>query len=194
MIDTLLFKDFNPNHDIFYYLNDINALPFDSTIITPEECDLAFRFKNNNKVMASSITTMLNNNMTPDDILKKISQIESLIYKNKWSLLYTQFIKNTPLDEESSQTQTDNNTENGTIDSNNTNTQKVSAYDSSEPVTNDINTIENSEKTTNTTNHTNVITKTSQATIAKNIELLQDNLIYDIIFEDIRKALFLSIY
>ena len=165
---------------LFSYIDEVNPLPWDK-VVTPEETDNAFMFTNGEKTVTGKVLDMFSES-GEDTTLEKLAKIINTRYHDKWSKLYEGFIADYPLNVVSRETLDDKVTK-----ENNT-TNKVSAYDSEDLTT------DTGIDDTGTTTHTYTKDVVSLDAYNKNIELLQDNLIYDIVLLDVKSLILLSIY
>jgi len=165
---------------IFSYINEVNPLPW-FNVLPPEDLDIAFMFAHGEKTVTGKVLNMFSD-LGEDETLKKLAKIINTIYHDKWSKLYEGFIADYPLNVVSRETLDD------TVTKENNTTNKVSAYDS-EDLTTDTGVDDNG-----TTTHTYTKDTVSLDAYNKNVELLQDNLIYDKIFLDVKNLILLSIY
>lgn len=165
---------------LFSYIDEANPLPWDK-VVTPEETDNAFMFAHGEKTVTGKVLDMFSE-YGEDATLKQLAKVISTRYHDKWSKLYEGFIAEYPLNVVSRETLDD------TVTKENNTTNKVSAYDSDD-LTTDTGVDDNG-----TTTHTYTKDTVSLDAYNKNVELLQDNLIYDIIFLDVKSLILLSIY
>lgn len=165
---------------LFSYINEVNPLPWDK-VVPPEDLDIAFMFAHGEKTVTGKVLDMFSN-LGEDETLKQLAKVISTRYNNKWLKLYEGFSAEYPLNVVSRETLDD------TVNKDNSTTNKVSAYDSEE-LTTDTGIDDNG-----TTTHTYTKDNISLDAYNKNVELLQDNLIYDKIFLDVKNLITLSIY
>lgn len=165
---------------LFSYIDEVNPLPWDK-IVTPEDLDTAFMFANGDKTVIGKVLDMFSEN-GEDETLKQLAKVISTRYHEKWLKLYEGFSAEHPLNLVSRETLDD------TVKKENNTTNKVSAYDS-EDLTTDTGVDDNG-----TTTHTYTKETVSLDAYNKNVELLQDNLIYDKVFLDVKNLVLLSIY
>ena len=165
---------------LFSYIDDVNPLPWDK-VVPPEDLDTAFMFANGEKNVTGKVLNMFSES-GEDTTLKQLAKIINTRYHDKWSKLYGGFIDEYPLNVASREKLDDKVTK-----ENNT-TNKVSAYDS-DTLTTDTGIDDNGNTT-----HTYTKDKISLDAYNKNVELLQDNLIYDKVFVDVKNLILLLIY
>ena len=165
---------------LFSYIDEVNPLPWDK-VVTPEDIDIAFMFANGEKTVTGKVLNMFSD-LGEDETLEKLAKIINTRYYDKWSKLYEGFISDYPLNLVSRETLDD------TVKKENNTTNKVSAYDSDD-LTTDTGVDDNG-----TTTHTYTKDTVSLDAYNKNVETLQDNLIYDKIFLDVKNLILLSIY
>lgn len=160
---------------IFNYLNELKPLPFND-VVTPDQIDFAFTFTSGNMVLSQSTVSMFIK-YGADETLKRTAGVLYALFSKKWGQLYNAFIDELPLNSSQRETLKDNNTLIESVDHN------VSAYDSDDLVK------DNQDSTNNTTNHSYTKDTISMNALESNINILQDNYIYDIIFNDIRSVI-----
>lgn len=165
---------------LFSYIDEVNPLPWDK-VVTPEDIDIAFMFAHGEKTITGKVLEIFND-LGEDATLEKLAKIINTRYHDKWSKLYEGFIADYPLNVVSRETLDD------TVKKENNTTNKVSAYDS-EDLTTDTGVDDNG-----TTTHTYTKDNISLDAYNKNVDLLQDNLIYDNVFVDVKNLILLSIY
>lgn len=184
----------NDGKGIFYYLRANNALPFSEDVASVSECDGAFSYNHGLKNLNANLIDILDRGESPEYVFSTVANVLKLLCSKKWDRLYKEFLIETPLNQkevtntkQNKQTQVTNN-DTITVDN------KVSAFDSSDLVD------DKSEQTTNTNNDNTVNNNETTTTVSsndvywENIERLQDVIIYDIIFTDIKNKLFNHIY
>lgn len=160
------YADYNFNGEtIFTYLETSNILPFSSEIVPHEEIEIAFSFLYGEREVSVKSETLFREK--PQKALETIAKMLGVMFKEKWKLSYSllEFDFSTTSIEK-----TDNVV-----------TEKISSFDSEELL--------NDSETTDTTTRTN----SSTQQYVKNITMLQDRLIHDIIFNDIRNTIFKQI-
>lgn len=165
---------------LFSYIDEVKPLPWDKEV-PPEDLDTAFMFSHGDKTVTGKVLDMFSED-GEDETLKQLAKVISTRYNDKWVKLYEGFSADYPLNLVSRETLDD------TVKKENNTTNKISAYDS-EDLTTDTGVDDNG-----TTTHTYTKENISLDAYNKNIELLQDNLIYDIVFLDVKSLILLSIY
>ena len=168
------------NKGLFSYIDEVNPLPWDK-VVTPEDTDVAFMFSHGDKTVTGKVLDMFSES-GEDATLEQLAKVINTRYHDKWVKLYEGFIADYPLNVVSRETLDD------TVTKENNTTNKVSAYDS-DALTTDTGVDDNG-----TTTHTYTKDKVSLDAYNKNVELLQDNLIYDKVFLDVKNLILLSIY
>lgn len=165
---------------LFKYIDEVSPLPW-SEVVTPYELDSAFMFKNGCKTVSGKVLKMFSD-LGEEETLSSLAKIISNMYANKWGQLFEAFNIDYPVNVESRETSDDVNT--GTNSVKNT----VSAYDSEVLVP------DSGRDGTTEYNHKITKDKISLSAIQKNIELLQDSLLYDIVFTDTKSLILLLVY
>lgn len=165
---------------LFSYIDEVNPLPWDK-VVPPEDLDTAFMFAHGEKTVTGKVLNMFSD-LGEDETLKQLAKVISTRYHDKWAKLYEGFSAEYPLNVVSRETLDD------TVNKENNTTNKVSAYDS-EDLTTDTGVDDNG-----TTTHTYTKDTVSLDAYNKNVELLQDDLIYDNVFLDVKNLILLSIY
>lgn len=160
------YADYNFNGEtIFTYLEKSNILPFSSEIVPNEEIEIAFSFLYGEREVSVKSETLFIEK--PQKALETVAKMLGVMFKEKWKLSYSL------LEFDFSATSIEK--------TDNVVTEKISSFDSEELL--------NDSETTDTTTRTN----SSTQQYVKNITMLQDRLIHDIIFNDIRNTIFKQI-
>lgn len=167
-------------HGIFTAIDKIKPLPF-SQLVSPDEIDLVHLYKYGEHVLNSKVAEQVYET-NPEMVVDNLAHFFVTMYYDKWVKMYNALNIDLPLNISSRETFD----ESTTIDS--TNTENVSAYDSDELVT------DSGSTETNKNNHNYTKDKISYATLERNIHLLQDNLIHDIMFSDVNNNILLLVY
>lgn len=165
---------------LFSYIDEVNPLPWDK-VVTPEDLDTAFMFSHGEKTVIGKVLDMFSD-LGEDETLKQLAKVISTRYHDKWVKLYEGFSAEYSLNLVSRETLDD------TVKKENNTTNKVSAYDSDDLAT------DTGIEDNGTTTHTYTKDTVSLDAYNKNVELLQDTLIYDIVFLDVKNLILLSIY
>lgn len=172
------FKDLTFNDkNIFTYLEEIKAFPFSKEVVSSTEMFQAFVFLNGEREVFSKIEYQFK--VEPETTLNQLAMNMKLVNSKKWELLYD--VMDLDFSSVSSETVKEN------IENDGKNTNNVSSFDSDELVedTNEVNT------NTSTRNYERSVKSVEQ--FVNNITVLQDRLIYDIIFKDIRESVLKNI-
>ena len=143
-----------------------------------QELDNDFLFENGVKLFSQSVGNLLKtkNDLTP------LANIMKVRFGEKWKTLYNTIPKSSdPLASEVTKI-------NGNIDINNQTTNQVAGYDDDAMVNDN----SNQSKGSNTTNQT--VTKTDYTEITELLDELKNNVFYDMLFNDIRNYMFLTLY
>lgn len=172
------FKDLTFNgKNLFTHIEEIKGFPFAKELVSSDEMFHAFIFLNGERELFNKIEESFIVN--PETTLTQLASDLKLLNSKKWELLYNLM----DLDFSSSSIETVK--ENVKNDGKNTN--NVSAFDSTELVE------DTNEVQTNTSNRSYERSTKSVQQFIKNITMLQDRLIYDIIFKDIRETVLKNI-
>lgn len=167
------FKDLTFNDkNIFTYLEEIEGFPFPKEVVSSSEMFHAFVFLNGERELFHKIEEQFI--VDPETTLSQLAKDMKLLNYKKWELFYNL------MDLDFSYTSIESVKENVKNDGKNTN--NVSAFDSNEMVE------DTNENKTNTLNRDYQRSKKSVQQFVKNITMLEDRLIYDIIFKDIRET------
>lgn len=178
MNQKMKFKDLTFNDkNLFTYLEEIQAFPFPKEVVTSSEIFHAFIFLNGERELFNKIEDSFI--VDPETTLTQLAMNVKLMNGKKWELLYNL------MELDFSSTSIETVTENVKNDGKNTN--NVSSFDSSEMVE------DTNENKTNTLNRNYERSTKSVQQFVKNITMLQDRLIYDTIFEDIRTTVLKNI-
>ena len=172
------FKDltFN-NKNIFTYLEEIKAFPFSSEVTSSIEMFHAFVFLNGEREVFNKIEEEFK--LESEITLKQLAMNLKLMNAKKWELqcnLMTLDLYSTSLESVRE-----------LVINNGNNVNNVSSFDSEELVTDS-----NESKSNEFNREYQRSTKSIQQSI-KNVTMLQDRLIYDIIFKDIRESILKNI-
>lgn len=178
MNQKMKFKDLTFNEkNIFTYIEEIKGFPFDKELVPSIEMFQAFVFLNGEREIFHKIEDQFE--LEPEKTLKQLAMNLKLVNYKKWELLFN------AMDLDFSSTSIETVKENVKNDGKNVN--NVSSFDSDELVedTNEVN--------TNTSNRNYERSIKSVQQFVNNITILQDRLIYDIIFKDIRETVLKNI-
>ena len=163
--------------NLFTHIEEIEGFPFPKELVSSIEMFHAFVFLNGEREVFNKIEEQFK--LDPETTLNKLAKDMKLLNYKKWELLYNL------MELDFSSTSIETVTENVKNDGKNTN--NVSAFDSSEMVE------DTNENKTNTLNRNYERSTKSVQQFVKNITMLQDRLIYDTIFEDIRTTVLKNI-
>lgn len=178
MNQKMKFKDLTFNgKNLFTHIEEISGFPFAKELISSDEMFHAFVFLNGEREVFNKIEEVFV--LDPETTLKQLAKDMKLLNYKKWELLYNL------MDLDFSSTSIETVKENVKNDGKNTN--NVSAFDSNEMVE------DTNENKTNTLNRDYQRSTKSVQQFVKNITMLQDRLIYDIIFKDIRETVLKNI-
>lgn len=169
----LTFKDKN----IFTYIEEIKGFPFAKELVSSSEMFHAFVFLNGEREIFNKIEEQFE--VDPEATLKQLAMNMKLIKYKNWELLYNL------MELDFSSTSIETVKENVKNDGKNVN--NVSSFDSDELVE------DTNESKTNRLNRSYERSKKSVQQFVKNLTMLQDRLIYDIIFKDIRESILKNI-
>ena len=171
----------NGSNGIFFYLNKINALPFTNNEVNVSELDEVYLFKFGEQLLFRKVHNLLEEH-TKEETLEKLARIIKTQYSEKWKQNYSTFLSDYKIGVKEivrfNQTNKDVSNQ----------LNKLSAFDSDELVVNDgneINTDRDLKRDISTIDMDKLLT---------DMETLQDNFIYGMIFKDIRSSISLSIY
>lgn len=182
------YKDYKGS-GIMVLLSKMGALPFVPSDDVPG-VEAMFTLENNNKVFGPSIATLVE---TSQD-LTAVALSLKLRYADKWKKLYDSYTLQYPANEATTTTYTGTSGYDNTGTTKNGTTNKVSAYDS-EDLLNDTSQDTNSNTTqTNKANQSYTTTTTDNRLINDTISRLHGNVIYDIMYSDVRNYLFTTVY
>ena len=169
----MIFKDlvFN-DKNIFTYIEEIEGFPFSKEVVSSTEMFQAFVFLNGEREVFHKIEEQFI--VDPEATLRQLAMNMKLVNSKKWQLLYD--VMDLDFSSVSSETVKEN------IKNDGKNTNNVSSFDSDELVedTNEVNT------NTSSRNYERSVKSVEQ--FVNNITILQDRLVYDIIFKDIRET------
>jgi len=172
------FKDLTFNDkNVFTYLEEISAFPFPKEIVSSSEIFHAFVFLNGEREIFPKIEEKFK--VDPETTLKQLAMNMKLLNYKKWELLYNLM----ELDFSSTSIETVKEK----VKNDGKNVNNVSAFDSDELVQ------DSNETKTNVLDRNYERSTKSVQQFVKNITMLQDRLIYDIIFKDIRESVLKNI-
>lgn len=165
---------------IFYYLNAIDALPFENELYPYLDLDICFTWNNGEGILPKYLVDEIDENGV-EETYSKLARVLKIKYSNKWKQLYQAFKEEYPLLLSTLETIDE------MIEDTGNDLNQVSAYDSEEMVADS-----GTQKTGN--KKRTYERKTIRPDMIRNIERLQDSIIYDTIFIDIKQNIILKIY
>lgn len=172
------FKDLTFNgKNLFTYLEEIEGFPFAKEIVPSSEMFHAFVFLNGERDIFHKIEEQFE--VDPEKTLKQLAMNMKLLNYKKWELMYNL------MELDFSSTSIETVTEK--VKNDGKNIDNVSSFDSDELVE------DTNEIKTNVLDRNYERSKKSVQQFVKNITMLQDRLIYDIIFKDIRETVLKNI-
>lgn len=140
--------------------------------------DSAFLLENGEKKFSIPVENLLKN----ENDLTPLANMMKVRFGNTWKTMYNSIPQSDdPFANEVTQTT-------GSIDSNNQTTNQVAGYDSDTMVNDNSNQSTGSNKTNQTT------TKMNYENLTKLLGELKNNVFYDMLFSDIRKYIFVTVY
>lgn len=191
---------------IFYYINQINPLPF-TEIIPVKSLDLGFQMLHGEKMLSPFVKDRLGGEIN-ENTMKDLAEIIVSMFGSKWDKMISLYENELNLDTYK-MTTTEQVDETGTYSNERSNENSserenlVSAFDSEDLSNEGKEIISGTTNYTDTGNRTNLknITKEVKGNInnrlndfAKIVNILKTNLINDIIYLDIVRLIGLSIY
>lgn len=172
------FKDLTFNDkNVFTYLEEIKAFPFPKEVVSSIEMFQAFVFLNGEREVFSKIEEQFE--VEPEKTLVQLAMNMKLMKAKKWELIYNLM----ELDFSSTSIETVKEK----VNNNGKNVNNVSSFDSEELVE-DTNEIKTSLLDRDFQRSTKSVKQ-----FVENITTLQDRLIHDIIFKDIRETVLKNI-
>jgi len=154
-------------------------LPFND-ITDPSLLNEAFLFLNGEKELSTRFIYKRENE-EPSNFWGNFGRTCELLYKTKWENAYKIFTEDLQTLGEKTTYEETNNASGDT-------TNKVSAFDSEDLVS------DSGINSSNEGSRNYTLTKTSGKLILENIELLEDNVLYKVVFKDVKTLLLKSIY
>lgn len=154
-------------------------LPF-KDITDPSLLNEAFLFLNGEKELSTRFIYKRENE-EPSNFWGNFARTCELLYKTKWENAYKIFTKDLQTLGEKTTYEETNNASGDT-------TNKVSSFDSEDLVS------DSGRNSSNEGSRNYTLTKTSGKLILENIELLEDNVLYKVVFKDVKILLLKSIY
>lgn len=172
------FKDLTFNDkNLFTYIEENKGFPFAKEIVSSSEIFHAFVFLNGEREISPKIEEQFK--VDPETTLNQLAKDMKLLNYKKWELLYNLM----ELDFSSTSIETVKEK----VNNDGKNVNNVSAFDSDELVQ------DSNETKTNVLDRNYERSTKSVQQFVKNITMLQDRLIYDIIFKDIRETVLKNI-
>lgn len=177
---------------IFQYMNEIQ--PFEwSDVVSPVELDIAYEYLNGNRTVNNATATQF---LTDGEeyTLRERANVALVMFGRKWNQLYENFKADYPV------TQSYDETIKELIDDTNVRSfdrkkdTKVSAYDSEELVDDETDIATENSNIKNTHTRDYVRTGTNVRNIEQNIQRLQKEVLYDIVFQDVNSLLLLKVF
>lgn len=173
---------------IFAYIVELNGFPIPN--VDGNLVDYSFTLLNGQRRLPQSIINMLER-YTVEETNKRLAETMILMYGEKWKrqedLLQYEITGN-------KRTVTEKVKDNGTNTQNTTDTKKVSAYDSETFVNDSQDTFNANGTNTNDKDRTLEETLENYQGIDPAIERMQNRLIYDIMFTDVKRFVVLDLY
>ena len=177
---------------IFHYINEIKPFEWNESV-SPLELDIAYQYLNGARTVNSSTGSQF---MTDGEefTLRERANVALILFGRKWEQLYENFIADYPV------TQSYDETIKELIDDKNernfdrTKDSKVSAYDSEELVDDETDIVNESSNINNIHTRDYVRTGTNVRNIEQNIQRLQKEVLYEIVFQDVNSLLLLRVF
>lgn len=180
------------SHGIFHYINELQPFKW-SEAVSPVELDIAYEYLNGNRTVNSATSSQYATD-GGEFTLKERANVTLVMFGRKWEQLYENFIVDYPV------TQSYDETIEELIDDKNirsfdrTKDSKVSAYDSEELVDDETDIVNENSNINNTHTRDYVRTGTNVRNIGQNIERLQREVLYEIVFQDVNSLLLLKVF
>jgi len=190
---------------VFQALNSIETLPW-AEIVTPATMDVVFMDMYGEKPISGLTSRLLGDSETlTAENLQRLAQSINVMYRHKWERLYEELTYSYPILANFSETikeiTTGKTTDTGTVNTSGDSVNQISAFNSSDFVDNTKDTDGNKEERdlSGTSDTTREYTRTGYngdvANLLNNaITLLQNYLLYDIIFTDASSVIASHIY
>ena len=177
---------------IFHYINEIEPFVWNDAV-SPLELDVAYKFLNGGRTVNHATQSQLFTDGL-EFTLRERANVAVIMYRTKWNQLYQNFIVDYPVTQSYDETIKETLTDDKLREFNRTKDSKVSAYDSDELVDNETDIVSEDSSSTDTHTRDYVRTGTNVRNIDQNIERLQKQVFYDIMFSDINTLLLLQVY
>lgn len=180
------------SHGIFYYINELKPFEWNEAV-SPVELDIAYEYLNGNRTVNSATSSQFTTD-GGEFTLKERANVALVMFGRKWNQLYENFIADYPV------TQSYDETIKELIDDTNVRSfdrkkdTKVSAYDSEELVDDETDIATENSNIKNTHTRDYVRTGTNVRNIDQNIQRLQKEVLYDIVFQDVNSLLLLKVF
>lgn len=180
------------SHGIFYYINELQPFKW-SESVSPVELDIAYEYLNGNRTVNSATSSQYRTD-GGEYTLRERANVALVMFGRKWNQLYENFIADYPVTQSYDETIKELIDEKNVRDFNRQKDSKVSAYDSEELVDDETDIVTEGSSIDNTHSRDYVRTGTNVRNIDQNIQRLQKEVLYDIVFQDVNSLLLLKVF
>lgn len=180
------------SNGIFHYINELKPFKW-SDSVSPLELDIAYQYLNGNRTVNSSTSSQF---MTDGSeyTLRERANVALVLFGRKWEQLYENFIVDYPVTQSYDETIEELIDEKNARNFNRQKDSKVSAYDSEELVDDETDLVSEDSNINNIHTRDYVRTGTNVRNIEQNIQRLQKEVLYEIVFQDVNSLLLLKVF
>ena len=180
------------SNGIFHYINELKPFVWNDSV-SPLELDIAYQYLNGNRTVNSSTSSQF---MTDgvEYTLRERANVALVLFGRKWEQLYQNFIVDYPVTQSYDETIKELIDDKNKRSFNRQKDSKVSAYDSEELVDDETDLVSEDSNINNTHTRDYVRTGTNVRNIEQNIQRLQKEVLYDIVFQDVNSLLLLKVF
>lgn len=180
------------SHGIFHYINEIKPFEWSDTV-SPLELDVAYEYLQGTRTVNSATSSQFITD-GGEYTLRERANVALIMFGRKWSQLYENFIADYPVTQSYDESIKELIDEKNVRDFNRQKDSKVSAYDSEELVDDETDIVTEGSSIDNTHTRDYVRTGTNVRNIEQNIQRLQKQVLYDIVFDDVNSLLLLKVF
>lgn len=177
---------------IFHYVNEIKPFKWNESV-SPLELDIAYQYLNGNRTVNNSTGSQFITD-GGEFTLRERANVVLVLFGRKWEQLYENFIADYPVTQSYDETIKELIDEKNERNFDRTKDSKVSAYDSEELVDDETDIVNESSNLNNIHTRDYVRTGTNVRNIEQNIQRLQKEVLYDIVFQDVNSLLLLRVF
>src|SRR5574344_2141943 len=177
---------------IFHYINEIKPFEWNDAT-SPLALDIAYQYLNGNRTVNSSTSSQFITD-GGEYTLRERANVALILFSRKWEQLYENFIVDYPVTQSYDETIKELIDDKKVRNFNRQKDSKVSAYDSEELVDDETDLVSEDSNIDNTHTRDYVRTGTNVRNIEQNIQRLQKEVLYEIVFQDVNSLLLLKVF